>query len=66
MERSQRRKGQIDYKQLANGPKIDFERSSEKAVTWSTKELFQLEIIDEKTDDLGNIQVKVHYINWDY
>ena len=61
MRRSGRSR-RVDYKKLADGPTIPCKNSERE--TWSTKKLFQLEILDAKEED-GVAKVLVHYIGWD-
>ena len=63
VRRSQRSRERVDYKALQEGPPLV--RDSVNNVTWSTKELFRLTVLDNRVDDDGRCFVKVHYIGWD-
>lgn len=57
-----RKKQRVDYKALANGPLLPKCLRQIKE-SWSTKKLYELEIIDQKVVN-GESMLKVHYIGW--
>ena len=60
---SRRSRERVDYKALQEGPPLE-RRDSDSKLTWSTKELFRLTIIDNKVNADGECFVKVHYTGW--
>ncbi len=50
----------VDYRQLAEGPKLTEERQK---TNWSTRQYFELEVCDSKLEN-GQLFFKVHYIGW--
>ena len=61
MAQSLRKRPRIDYKELASGP--SFPKDEKKTKTWSTRQFFELRIIDTKFES-EKLYCRVHYIGW--
>jgi len=55
------RKPRVDYKKLAAGPELPFDRK--RSDTWSTRTFYRLIVIDSKLQE-DTLLVYVHYIGW--